>query len=73
MPPSSKNSFRKWNFLGPDLCAAAVNIAVSLAREDGLKVGLLDADVYGPSIPHMMNLSGRPHVNPGPPLFPPTL
>jgi len=42
----------------------AVNIAVSLAREDGFKVGLLDADIYGPSIPHMMNLSGRPQVSP---------
>lgn len=39
----------------------AVNLAVALAR-DGAKVGLVDADVYGPSIPLMMGLSGRPAV-----------
>jgi Mrp family chromosome partitioning ATPase len=33
----------------------AVNIAVSLARE-GLKVGLLDVDIHGPSIPELLNL-----------------
>lgn len=33
--------------------SVAVNIAASLAR-DGAKVGLLDADVYGPSVAHMM-------------------
>lgn len=37
----------------------AVNIAVSLAK-DGAKVGLVDADVYGPSIPLMMGIKGRP-------------
>lgn len=37
----------------------ATNIAVALARK-GLKVGLLDADVYGPSQPRMLGLSGRP-------------
>lgn len=35
------------------------NLAVALAQE-GLKVGLLDADVYGPSQPQMMGVSGRP-------------
>ena len=39
----------------------AVNLAVSLAR-DGAKVGLVDADVYGPSIPLMMGITGRPQV-----------
>lgn len=28
----------------------------------GAKVGLLDADVYGPSIPHMLNIAGQPNV-----------
>lgn len=40
----------------------AVNLAVALAVKCRLKVGLLDADVYGPSIPTMMKLQGRPQV-----------
>ncbi|CAL4917980.1 unnamed protein product [Urochloa decumbens] len=40
----------------------AVNIAVALAKEFKLKVGLLDADIYGPSIPTMMNLHAKPEV-----------
>jgi len=39
----------------------AVNLAVSLARQ-GHKVGLLDADIYGPSLPRMLGLSRRPDV-----------
>jgi ATP-binding protein involved in chromosome partitioning len=39
----------------------AVNLAVSLARQ-GHKVGLLDADIYGPSLPRMVGLSRRPEV-----------
>jgi ATP-binding protein involved in chromosome partitioning len=39
----------------------AVNTAVSLARS-GLRVGLLDADIYGPSLPRMLGLSRRPRV-----------
>jgi ATP-binding protein involved in chromosome partitioning len=39
----------------------AVNLAVSLARQ-GLKVGLLDADIYGPSLPRMLGVSRRPGV-----------
>lgn len=35
------------------------NLAVALARA-GRKVGLLDADIYGPSQPRMMGVSGRP-------------
>jgi len=37
----------------------AANLAVALAAE-GRRVGLLDADVYGPSQPRMMGISGRP-------------
>lgn len=36
----------------------AVNLAVSLART-GAKVGLIDADIYGPSVPVMLGVKGR--------------
>lgn len=39
----------------------AVNLAVALANMN-LKVGLIDADIYGPSIPLMMGLKGKPGV-----------
>ncbi|TMN17821.1 iron-sulfur cluster carrier protein ApbC [Pseudoxanthomonas sp. X-1] len=37
----------------------AVNLALALAA-GGAKVGVLDADIYGPSVPAMLGLSGRP-------------
>ena len=37
----------------------AVNIALSLAA-DGASVGMLDADIYGPSQPRMLGISGQP-------------
>jgi len=41
----------------------AVNLAVSLAR-DGARVGLLDADVYGPNVPLMLGVGDmRPTIN----------
>lgn len=40
-----------------------MNLAVALAMECRLRVGLLDADVYGPSIPNLMKLDGRPELD----------
>ena len=39
----------------------AVNLALALAAE-GARVGVLDADIYGPSIPRMLGISGRPET-----------
>jgi len=49
----------------------AVNLALALRRL-GLKVGLLDADIYGPSQPRMMGISGRPSSPDGRRLLPMT-
>lgn len=46
-------------------CPYTVNLAVALALECKLRVGLLDADVYGPSIPTLMKLQGRPQLDAG--------
>ncbi len=45
------------------------NLAVALVAE-GLKVGLLDADVYGPSQPRMLGISGRPSSPDGKTILP---
>jgi ATP-binding protein involved in chromosome partitioning len=42
----------------------AASIALTLQKA-GARVGLMDADVYGPSIPHLLGLSGRPEVQNG--------
>ena len=47
----------------------AVNLALALA-DTGLRVGVLDADVYGPSIPMMLGLSGRPDSPDGKSILP---
>ena len=39
----------------------AVNIATAMAAQN-VRVGLLDCDIYGPSIPRMLNLSGQPEM-----------
>ena len=47
----------------------AANLALALAAE-GAKVGLLDADVYGPSMPRMMGVRGKPSTPDGKTLEP---
>ncbi|WP_420960306.1 Mrp/NBP35 family ATP-binding protein [Brucella sp. IR073] len=39
----------------------AVNLALGLSA-NGLKVGILDADVYGPSMPRLLGISGKPET-----------
>ncbi len=41
----------------------AVNLALALVRL-GFKVGLLDADIYGPNVPLMLGASGEPELTP---------
>jgi len=47
----------------------AVNLALALAA-DGARVGVLDADVYGPSIPMMLGVSGKPDSPDGKSILP---
>ncbi len=42
----------------------AANLALGL-KANGLKVGVLDADIYGPSMPRMLGISGRPRSRDG--------
>ena len=46
----------------------STNIAVAIASQ-GAKVGLLDADIYGPSQQMMMNLKGKPETTDGKKFF----
>jgi len=42
----------------------SANLAAALAR-DGHRVGLMDADIYGPNIPRMFGVTGKPEVQGG--------
>ena len=48
----------------------AVNLALALAAA-GQRTGLLDADVYGPSVPLMLGISGHPYINEDEQIIPP--
>ncbi|KAF2194059.1 cytosolic Fe-S cluster assembling factor NBP35 [Zopfia rhizophila CBS 207.26] len=47
----------------------AVNLALSFARS-GHRTGILDTDIFGPSIPTLLNLSGEPRLSPNNQLIP---
>ncbi|MRI52408.1 iron-sulfur cluster carrier protein ApbC [Methylobacterium sp. DB1607] len=47
----------------------ACNLALALSAQ-GLRIGLLDADIYGPSVPKLLGLSGKPRVIEGKTLEP---
>ncbi|MFT3811143.1 MAG: iron-sulfur cluster carrier protein ApbC [Micropepsaceae bacterium] len=49
----------------------AANLALALAAL-GQRVGLMDADIYGPSVPHLLGITEKPHAGPDKRLLPVT-
>ncbi|MBS91481.1 MAG: ATP-binding protein [Rickettsiales bacterium] len=41
----------------------SVNLSIALSQIKKLKIGLLDADIYGPSIPKMLGINEKPSIN----------
>lgn len=41
---------------------STVNLALAFARR-GIRTGILDTDIFGPSIPTLLNLSGEPRLD----------
>lgn len=50
------------NIRKEDLTFNTVNVALALARK-GRRTGILDTDIFGPSIPKLMSLSGEPRLS----------
>lgn len=48
----------------------AVNVALALAEKQGVRVGILDADIYGPNQPQMLGISEKPASKDGKTLEP---
>ncbi len=48
----------------------SVNLAVAL-QQTGARVGLIDADVYGPNVPQMLGIDGQPEVSDDKKMIPP--
>ena len=41
----------------------AINLSIALSKKKNTKVGLLDADIYGPSIPQMLGIKSKPKIS----------
>ena len=41
----------------------ALNLSISLAQKTKKKIGLLDADIYGPSIPKLLDIKNKPQIS----------
>lgn len=55
-------SLPKYRFETNLASSISVNLALAFARR-GVRAGILDTDIYGPSIPSLLNLSGEPRLD----------